>query len=116
MRFVPSFDLVGILVTARYLQSDGLMDMLLVMRHELLPTKVRLRPTLLFFGLSIDKNKSEISTALLRVTHVAQAVSVGTTSIKVPVVERSIPGWKLVGGLEHCLGSALVPPLTHNAA
>ena len=44
----------------------------------------------------------------------AQSVEVGTTSIKVPVVERSIPGWKLVGGPEHWLGTALVPPLTHS--
>ena len=29
----------------------------------------------------------------------AQSVEVGTTSIKVPVVERLIPGWKLVGAL-----------------
>ena len=49
-----------------------------------------------------------------RVTRVAQSVEVGTTSIKVPVVERSIPGWKLVGGPEHWLGTALVPPLTHS--
>ena len=26
----------------------------------------------------------------------------------------SIPGWKLVGGPEHWLGTALVPPLTHS--
>ena len=48
-----------------------------------------------------------------RVTHVPQSVEVGTTSIKVPVVERSIPGWKLVCP-EHWLGTALVPPLTHS--
>ena len=79
-----------------------------------LPAKVRLQPQLLFFRLSIDKNKSEISTALLWVTHVAQAVSVGTTSIKVPVVERSIPGWKLVGGLEQLPGiSSSSSPYPH---